>query len=219
MVERSIRSGRSDRSDRSAVLRVALTGGIATGKSYVRAKFEELGVPTIDADILAREAVAPGTDGLAAVAKRFGADVLDPSGALDRRKLAQIVFAHSAARRDLEAIIHPFVRSRADAWFQQLDPARHPIAIADIPLLYETGTDNLYDAVVVTACAPDEQVRRIIARDHVTEQDALQRVAAQMPIDEKVRRANYVIRTDGSHAETDRQVREVLAGLTSTPTF
>jgi dephospho-CoA kinase len=191
------------------VRRIGLTGGIATGKSYVRSKFEELGVPTIDADILARQAVAPGSEGLTAVVARFGSGVLDTAGALDRRRLAQIVFADAAARRDLEAIIHPFVRAQADAWFRQLDPARHPIAIADIPLLYETGGDTLYEAVVVTACEPEEQIRRIVGRDHVSEAEARQRAAAQMPIEEKVRRADYVIRTDGSHADTDRQVLEV----------
>lgn len=170
-------------------------------------------MPTIDADTLARDAVAPGTEGLAAVVRRFGAEVLDGSGSLDRRKLGQIVFSDAAARRDLEAIIHPFVRAQADAWFRGLDSARHPFAIADIPLLYETGTDNLYDAVIVTACAPDEQVRRIVARDHVTEAEARQRIAAQLPIDEKVGRANYVIRTDGAHADTDRQVRQLLDKL------
>lgn len=197
------------------VRRIGLTGGIATGKSYVRAKFEELGVPTIDADILARQAVAPGSEGLAAVVKRFGAGVVDAGGALDRRGLAQIVFADAAARRDLEAIVHPFVRAQADAWFRQLDADRHPIAIADIPLLYETGGAALYEAVIVTACAPEEQVRRIVARDRVTDAEARQRLAAQMPIDEKIRRADYVIRTDGSHADTDRQVFEVHRKLTA----
>lgn len=197
------------------VRRIGLTGGIATGKSYVRAKFEELGVPTIDADTLARDAVAPGTAGLAAVVKRFGPDVLDWSGSLDRRKLGQIVFADAAARRDLEAIIHPFVRTQADAWFRRLDPARHQFAIADIPLLFETDSDKLYDAVIVTACAPEEQVRRIVARNHVTEAEARQRVAAQLPIDEKIRRGDYVIRTDGTHQETDRQVRGVFEQLSA----
>jgi dephospho-CoA kinase len=199
------------------VRRVGLSGGIATGKSYVRSKFEELGVPTIDADVLARQAVAPGTGGLAAVVTRFGPGVVDASGALDRRALAQIVFADPAARRDLEAIIHPFVRAQADAWFTQLDATRHPMAIADIPLLYETGGDQLYEAVIVTACEPEEQVRRIVVRDHVTEAEARQRIAAQIPIEEKIRRADYVIRTDGSHAETDRQVREVLGRLNASP--
>jgi len=199
------------------VRRIALTGGIATGKSYVRSKFEELGVPTIDADTLARQAVAPGSEGLAAVGARFGPAVLEASGALNRRALAQIVFSDAAARRDLEAIIHPYVRAQADAWFKGLDPARHPIAIADIPLLYETGIDNLYDAVIVTACKPEEQVRRIVVRDRVTEAEARHRLAAQMPTEQKVRRADYVIHTDGSHAETDRQVNEVLSRLIASP--
>ena len=197
------------------VRRIGLTGGIATGKSYVRTKFQELGVPTIDADTLARDAVAPGTDGLAAVLTRFGMGVLDANGVLDRRKVAQIVFADANARRDLEAIIHPFVRRQADSWFSGLDSAKHAFAIADIPLLYETGTDNVYDAVIVTACAPEEQVRRIVARDHVTEAEARQRIAAQLPIEEKIRRADYVIRTDGTHEETDRHVRRVADSLSA----
>jgi dephospho-CoA kinase len=197
------------------VRRIGLTGGIATGKSYVRAKFDELGVPSIDADVLARQAVEADSQGLAAVVRRFGSGILDARGALDRRRMAQIVFADAAVRRDLEEIIHPFVRAQADVWFRQLDPMRHPIAIADIPLLYETGADNLYEAVIVTACEPEEQVRRIVARDHITEAEAWQRLAAQMAIGEKVRRANYVIRTDGSYADTDRQVYEVHRQLTA----
>jgi dephospho-CoA kinase len=197
------------------VRRIALTGGIATGKSYVRSKFEALGVPTIDADTLARQAVAPGTEGLAAVARRFGASIVDATGALDRRSLAQIVFADASARRDLERIIHPFVRSHADAWFRELDAASSPFAIADIPLLYETGGETLYDAVIVTACAPEEQVRRVMSRDRVTEADARQRIAAQLPIEEKVRRADYVIHTDGTHEETDRQVLTIVNKLRS----
>jgi dephospho-CoA kinase len=195
------------------VRRIGLTGGIATGKSYVRARFESLGVPTIDADLLAREAVAPGSEGLAAVARRFGSGVLDAAGALDRQALARIVFADPAARRDLEGIVHPFVRRRADEWFRSLDPKRVPFAVADIPLLFETGGQGAYDAVVVTACDPEAQVRRIVARDRVSESEARQRLAAQLPIDEKVLRADFVIRTDGTHEETDRQVRDVITRL------
>jgi dephospho-CoA kinase len=170
-------------------------------------------LPDVRPDTLARAAVAPRTEGLTAVVTRFGPQVIDASGALDRRKLAQIVFADDAARRDLEGIIHPFVRAQADEWFRGLDPLKHPFAIADIPLLYETGGERLYDAIIVTACEPDEQVRRIIARDHVTEAEAQQRIAAQLPIQEKVRRADYVIRTDGTHAETDGQVAVIYEAL------
>src|SRR4051812_14275015 len=128
--------------DRDSVrrpLRIALTGGIATGKSHVREQFGALGVPTIDADTLAREAVAPGTSGLAAVVQRFGADVLDASGGLDRRRLAAVVFADPDARLALEEIVHPSVRAGTDAFFNSLDPEQHRFAIADIPLLYEVG--------------------------------------------------------------------------------
>ena len=198
------------------VRRIGLTGGIATGKSHVRSKFEEFGVPTIDADILAREAVAPGSEGLAAVVKRFGSGVLDAAGALDRRTLASIVFADPAARRDLEGIIHPFVRKHAETWFRSLDTARCPFAVADIPLLFETGGDRDYDAVIVAACDPETQVRRVMERDHVTEGEARQRIAAQLPIGEKVRRADYVICTDGTHEETDRQVQGIVEQLSTT---
>ena len=188
------------------VRRIALTGGIATGKSYVRSRFENLGVPTIDSDLLAREAVAPGTTGLAAVAERFGRGVLTPDGSLDRHKLAQIVFADQESRKALEAIIHPYVRRRTDEWFARLDADRHPYAIADIPLLYEVNRDRDFDAVIVAACAPETQLRRLMDRG-VSEAEARQRLAAQLPLDDKIARADYVIRTDGSFEETDRQVQ------------
>ena len=119
--------------EHSGVRRIALTGGIATGKSHVRAAFEELGVPTIDSDVLARDAVALGTASLAAVIDRFGRDVLHADGSLDRQKLATVVFADADARRALEAIIHPEVRRAIDEWFAALDARRYPYAIVDIP--------------------------------------------------------------------------------------
>jgi len=193
----------------SRVRRIALTGGIATGKSWVRARFEDLGVPAIDSDVLAREAVAVGTPGLASVITRFGREILLPSGALDRQKLAGIVFADPDARRALEAIVHPEVRRATDEWFSALDPQSHPWALADIPLLYETGRDRDFDAVIVVACDPETQVRRVVERDGLTEQEARQRLAAQLPIAEKVAKADYVIRTDGTLDATDEQVARV----------
>jgi len=192
--------------------RVALTGGIATGKSHVRAEFERLGVPTLDADTLAREAVGPGSPGLAAIVARFGPGILNEEGALDRRKLGAIAFGDPAARHDLEHIIHPIVRARTDEWFATLD-ARQPFAVADIPLLYETGRERDFDAVVVTACAEETQLRRVMRRDSITEQEARQRMAAQLPTAEKVSRADHVITTDGSFDETNRQVRSVYETL------
>jgi dephospho-CoA kinase len=188
--------------------RIALTGGIATGKSYVREQFEKLGVPTIDADTLARQAVAPGSPGLAAVVGRFGPGILDSEGALDRRKLAATVFADDRARRDLEQIVHPAVRRAIDEWFAAR-PDTTPFAIADIPLLFETGRHADFDAVVVAATDPENQVRRVMNRDALSEEDARARLAAQIPIEAKSRQADYVISTTGTHAETDEQVAAV----------
>jgi dephospho-CoA kinase len=190
------------------VLRVGLTGGIATGKSYCLARFAALGVPTIDADQLAREAVAVGTPGFRAVVERFGPEVLRPDGSLDRAALARIVFRDRAARADLEAIVHPEVYRRIREWYGGLPPHSR-FALADIPLLFETGHQHDFDRVVVCACSPEEQLRRMLTRDGLTEADARARLAAQWPIEEKVARADLIIRTDGTFADTDSQVRSV----------
>lgn len=195
--------------------RVALTGGIATGKSVVRRQLEALDVPTIDADSLARDAVAPGTQGLRAVVQRFGNQVLTTEGTLDRKALADIVFADQQARLDLEAIVHPVVRTATDAWFEAL-PDTQPFAVADIPLLYEVGRDRDFDAVVVVACDAGEQVRRVMARDGVSEADAQRRIAAQWPIADKVARADYVIDTNGTLDDTTRQVHDLVVALRRT---
>jgi dephospho-CoA kinase len=194
--------------------RIALTGGIATGKSHVRTRFAALGVPTIDSDTLARQVVEPGTPQLAAVVARFGPAILDASGALNRRALGAIVFGDTAARRELEAILHPAIRAATEGWFGSL-PAGVPFAIADIPLLYEVGRDRDFDAVVVAACAPEAQLARLMRRDGIDEAEARQRIAAQLPIADKVTRANFVITTDGTVEETDRQVDALYRTLTA----
>jgi dephospho-CoA kinase len=190
------------------MLRVALTGGIATGKSYCLVHFAELGVPVVDADRLAREAVTPGSPGLRAVVARFGPEVLAADGSLDRPALGRIVFGDPRARAALEAIIHPEVYRHIREWFANL-PAGTRIAMADIPLVFETGHNHDFDAVVVAACSAGEQIRRVVARDGLSEREARARLAAQWPIDEKVKRADSVIWTDRSFEETDRQVRSV----------
>lgn len=195
------------------MLRVGLTGGIGTGKSYVRSRFEARGIPTIDADVVAREVVAPGTLALVRIRERFGADVLRADGTLDRPALAALVFADADARTTLEAIVHPAVRAVMDAWLAAEQARGTEVAVADIPLLFETGRAEHFDVVVVTACEPEEQVRRVVRRDGASVEAARARLAAQWPIGEKVRRAHYVIRTDGTFAETDRLVDEVIAEL------
>jgi len=196
--------------------RIALTGGIATGKSHVRARFEALGVPTIDSDALARQAVAAGSAGLAAVVARFGSIVLDSQGQLDRKRMAEIVFSDPAARKALEAIIHPEVQRQTNAWFASLDSQRHAFAIADIPLLYEVNRERDFEAVIVAACHPDVQLRRLMERDALSEADARRRIDAQLPIEEKVRRADFVIRTDGSFDDTNQKVDALARQLAET---
>jgi len=198
----------------AAVLRVGLTGGIATGKSYVRQRLHEAGFPTIDADVLAREAIAPGSEGARAVVARFGREILTEGGAIDRARLGAQVFADAAARADLEAIVHPRVYARITGWFTQL--ARNGYrgaAVADIPLLFETGRADDFDVVVVVMCAPEIQQARLQARDGLDAEAAARRLAAQWPTAEKASRADIVVRTDDGFADTDRQVQALVAQL------
>jgi dephospho-CoA kinase len=194
------------------MLRVALTGGIATGKSFSLARFAALGAAVVDADVLAREAVAVGSPGLAAVRGRFGAAVIAADGTLDRAALGRIVFTDRAARSDLEAIVHPAVYRRISEWFIAVPPGTR-VAIADIPLLFETGHSHDFDRVVVCACTPAEQLRRLMVRDRLSEAEARARLNAQWPIQEKVARADYVIWTDGTLADTEARVRTVFESL------
>jgi dephospho-CoA kinase len=194
------------------MMRIALTGGIATGKSTVRRRLAFRGVPTIDADTLAHAAIAPGTPGWTAVVDRFGPAVVTPGGPIDREALGAIVFADAAARADLEAIVHPAVYQAIAQWFAAL-PADTPRAVADIPLLFETGRAGEFDVVVVTTCDAAEQLRRLVHRDGLTEEAARRRVAAQWPLAEKVRRADHVIDTGRPLAETEAAVDALLARL------
>jgi dephospho-CoA kinase len=195
------------------MLRVALTGGAATGKSYVLEQFRRAGVPVLVADDLAHGVTGAGTEATAAIAARFGTDVLAADGAVNRKALGAIVFADESARRDLEAIVHPAVYRAIEAamrGFAKLD--RTPLAVAEIPLLYETGHAADFDRVIVTICADDLQLKRLVARG-VGEELARQIVAAQKPTAEKAALADFVVRTDGEKPETDEQVRHILQAL------
>lgn len=190
------------------MLKVALTGGIATGKSYCLARFARKGVPVIDADVLAHAVVRRGEPAWEAVRERFGDVVLQNNGEIDRVRLGAIAFGDPDARRDLEAIIHPAVYRTIRDWYGALS-GDAPFALADIPLLYETGHGRDFDRVIVTWCPEALQITRMKQREGLTEQDARQRLAAQISVDEKASRADHVIRTDGTFEETNRQVDEV----------
>jgi dephospho-CoA kinase len=194
------------------MLKIALTGGIATGKSYVLEQFRRRGVPILDADALAHGVMVAGTEATAAIAARFG-NVIGEDGAVDRTKLGPIVFADDSARRDLEAIVHPAVYRAITVGlraFERLGGAA--LAVVDVPLLYESGHAADFDRVIVTVSPGEIQLQRLRARG-LTEQAARQRLAAQLPGDEKAARADFIIRTDGTFEDTDRQVEAVLRAL------
>lgn len=187
---------------------LGLTGGIGSGKSMVASMFSQLGADVIDADQLARDVVEPGQPALDEIATAFGRDILLPDGRLDRGKLARIIFADPVARGKLNAITHPRIRERMDAAIAAR--ASQPgVLIADIPLLYENDRASTVEAVIVVWVDPATQLRRLLERDGLTEEEARQRIAAQMPLDEKQARADVVIDNGGSRENTKRQVEAI----------
>lgn len=196
---------------------VGLTGGIATGKSTFSAALRARGVPVVDADALARAAVAPGSPALAEIAREFGAGVIGPDGALDRKRMASVVFADPGARRRLEAITHPAVRRGMAEETARLAAAGHALAFYDTPLLFEIGLDRSLDCVVVVWAPPDVQRARLASRDGLARAEADARLAAQLPVDEKASRADFVVENVGTidalGPKADRLLADLRRGL------
>lgn len=190
---------------------VALTGGIASGKTTVAQLFAEHGAILIDSDALAREVVAPGTPGLAEIAARFGTGVLAPDGGLDRQALGEIIFGDERARGDLNAIIHPRVRQRRAEIIS--GAAEDAIVVSVIPLLVETGLAGGFDAVVVVDMPEELQIERLMARSGLTEERARARVDAQARRRERLAVAHWVIDNSGARAQLHDQVEVVWQGL------
>ncbi|MCB0885757.1 MAG: dephospho-CoA kinase [Propionibacteriaceae bacterium] len=190
--------------------RVALTGGIASGKSFVADELTERGAVIVDADLLAREVVEPGTPGLAAVVARFGEDILGPGGALDRPKLAEVIFADAAARADLNAIVHPLVRARAE---EIEEGVADGVVVHVIPLLVEAGLVDGFDRVIVVDLPVEDQIRRLMARNGVTREQAEARVRAQATREERLAVADRIVDNAGDPAATVAQVDEIWTWL------
>jgi dephospho-CoA kinase len=193
------------------MLRVALTGGIATGKSYVLARLNDRGIATIDSDEIVHEALGPGRPTTKAIADQFGHALLKPDGSIDRALLARKIFSDAEARRQVETIVHPVVYTTIRKWFEASD---RTMGVASIPLLYETGREKDFDFVAVTVCPPDVQLQRLLERDRMSEEQARQRIAAQMPAEQKAARGDFVILTGGTTLATDAQVDDLIAILT-----
>lgn len=202
------------------MLKVGLTGGIASGKSEVARRLVERGAVLVDADVLAREAVAPGSEGLAEVIAAFGPGVVADDGGLDRAALGAVVFADPARREELNAIIHPRVRARA-AEIVQRAAAEDPraVVVQDIPLLVETGQAGNFDLVVVVDAPDDVRVARLAARNGMSEAEARSRMAAQASRAERLAAADHVIGNTGSveelRAAVDRLWDDVLVPAAS----
>jgi len=194
-------------------LHVGLTGGIATGKSTVSDILTRLGAAVIDADILAREVVRPGQDAYREVVGVFGKGVVTPGGALDRKALGRHVFSDEGARRQLEAILHPRIRARAEERLRELADlplaARPALVVEVIPLLYESGLEARFDEVWVVACPDEDQRARLSGRDGLSGDEVRARIAAQAPLADKVVRADRLIMNDGSRQDLEARVRVV----------
>jgi dephospho-CoA kinase len=185
------------------LLRVGLTGGIASGKTTVAARFGELGVPVIDADVAARSVAAPGEPALVEVVRRFGPSMLDAGGGLDRRALRELVFADPQARRDLEAIMHPRIRAEME---RLAAAAAGPYLVLAIPLLVETAGFDRVDRVLVVDAPEAVQLERLMARDACTADQARAMLAAQATRTERLARADDVLPNGGDFAELRRGV-------------
>lgn len=197
---------------------IAITGGIASGKSTFTRVFQGLtGARTFDADVSARRLLEGDAAARAAVRAGFGAGVFDAEGAVDRAALRGVVFADPARRRELEAILHPRVRAEWQAWLESgLQIAPDAVWLVEIPLLYETGAADFFDQVIVVGCRPTTQMKRLTQGRQLAEQVARQIIASQWELAEKMRRCNHVIWNDGS--EERLRVQAVLcASLYSKP--
>jgi len=193
------------------MLRVGLTGGIGAGKSEVASRLAAQGAVVLDADAVAREVVAPGTPGLAAVIEAFGPEVLQPDGSLNRTRLGEIVFADDQLRAKLNAIVHPLVRER----MTELEAAASPagIVVQDVPLIAENGLAGAYDLVVVVDVPPRVQIDRLTRNRGMPREQARARMAAQASREARLAIAGIVIDNSGSLAELDRQVGDLWTEL------
>jgi len=196
------------------MLRVGLTGSIAVGKSHVAGLLRGLGCRVLDADVLARRVVEPGTEGLRAVVGEFGEGVLRADGTLDRARLGAVVFGDEAKRLRLNAILHPLIVAEQDAelarWERE-DP--RGVGVVDAALMIESGGYRRFDKLLVVHCRPEAQLERLMRRNQLTREEAERRIASQMPQAEKLRYADFAVDTSGDFEDTRRQTEAVYREL------
>jgi dephospho-CoA kinase len=196
------------------MLKVGLTGSIAVGKSNVLEIFRQLGAFTLDADLTAREVVAPNTKGLKLLVESFGEEILQPDGELDRAKLGAIVFADESKRQMLNSIVHPLVIEAQNEWLARCE-SENPrgIAVIDAALMIESGGYKRFNKIIVVFCDPAIQLKRLMSRNNLSETEALRRIGSQMPQEEKKRYADFLIDTSKGFEDTRRQTIEIFERL------
>jgi dephospho-CoA kinase len=197
------------------MLRVGITGGLASGKSFVGRALCEMGCMLIEADLLGHQVMAKGAEAYDAVVAKFPG-VLDAGGEIDRRKLGAQVFADPELLKELNAIVHPAVRARSQRLSEEF-ARREPdgICVYEAAIIIETGSFRDFDRLIVASCTEEQQVERAISRDHLTREEVLDRLRRQMPLEQKVKYADYVIDTSGAKEHTLEQTRNVYASLRS----
>ena len=190
---------------------IGLTGSIGTGKSTIAKKLIERNIPVIDADLIAREVVEPGKEAYEKIVETFGEEILQEDQTLDRKKLGAIVFEDETKRKALNEIVHPAIRkemlAQRDAYIKQ----KEPCVVLDIPLLYESKLTHFVEKVIVVYTDREVQLERILKRDHITKEEALQRINAQIDVKEKAKWADAVIDNNGTIEESERQLLDILA--------
>ena len=194
--------------------RVGLTGGIASGKSTVSRILGDLGVPVIDADVIAREVVAPGSAALGRVVDAFGEEVLSDDKSLNRARLGEIIFSDASKKKILEGILHPEIIAEQDRRLKNIESEGNtPIAVVDAAVMIESGSWKRFDLIVVVDCDESQQISRLCRRNGMREEEAMRRIEAQMPLSEKVKYADHVIDNRGSMDDTRKQVEELMKSL------
>jgi len=196
------------------MLRIGLTGSIATGKSLVARQFRELGIDTIDYDLLSREVVKPGLPAWREIVEYFGKDILLANQNIDRSKLGKIIFNNTSKRENLESFIHPRVYEAADRKEELIiksDP--NAVIIHEVPLLFEVGRDKYMDKTVMVFCSEANQLKRLMSRDKLSEEEAMRRIRSQMSVEEKRKYADYVIDNNGTKNETKLQALKLYQEL------
>jgi dephospho-CoA kinase len=196
------------------MLKIGLTGGIATGKSYVLVILRELGCEVLDADQVAHEVIERGQPAYKEIIDHFGEAIAGPDGRIDRAKLGEIVFTDKSEREKLNSIVHPKVFQTQARWFEEIirkNPSA--IAVVDAALMIETGSYRRFDKLVVVYCTPELQLERLMQRSNLKREDALARISAQMPSAEKLKYADYTIDTSNGFEDTRRQVEAIYRNL------